>query len=435
MAEQALTAKSDMAKEEHRQALGAVGAITRESKEYTISLALTFVFAALLCLSCSRDPGPTAPDSALPIATQTASPTGTPTSKPKAAVNLADPGARTPAPTNTPGATQQPREAATAPTPVVPTANREVFAEPDTPLPAPTPALPEMVVALPAATPTPPPIPSTPTAAPPTPTAIPSADSTPTPSETPAQEQPADASPTPITKARATQARPTLTPPASTPLGRINPGALEKARELAAKHFALSPGLKNHIIVEDWEAGSWSDGSLGCAREGMMYTQAEVPGFRITLHYKGKVVDAHTDESGRRAEIAVDCLDISGTEWRPKAGTKPAQGNTRGRGRKSRIIDAAVQIPDKARAQHYLHVVSSRSSSSCTRPGGYTQERASRYGISVTITHRYVATPGDRCTKDIVTDYTTVPLGMDLESGKEYTVNVNGTTTVPFTAR
>ena len=253
-----------------------MGAITRESKEHTISLALTFVFAALLCLSCSRDPGPTAPDSALPIATQTASPTGTstgtPTSKPKAAVNLADPGARTPAPTNTPGATQQPREAATAPTPVVPTANREMFAEPDTPLPAPTPALPEMVVVLPAATPTPPPIPSTPTAAPPTPTAIPSAESTPTPSETPAQEQPADASPTPTTKARATQARPTLTPPASTPLGRINPGALEKARELAAKHFALSPGLKNHIIVEDWEAGSWSDGSLGCAREGMVYT-------------------------------------------------------------------------------------------------------------------------------------------------------------------
>ena len=434
-----------------------MGAITRESKEHTIwALALTFVFAALLCLSCSRDPGPTAPDSALPIATQTASPTGTPTSKPKAAVNLADPGARTPAPTNTPGATQQPREAATAPTPVVPTANREMFAEPDTPLPAPTPALPEMVVVLPAATPTPPPIPSTPTAAPPTPTAIPSAESTPTPSETPAQEQPADASPTPttkaraetpaqeqsadasptpITKARATQARPTLTPPASTPLGRINPGALEKARELAAKHFALSPGLKNHIIVEDWEAGSWSDGSLGCAREGMVYTQAEVPGFRITLHYRGKVVDAHTDESGRRAELAVDCLDISGTEWRPKAGTRPAQGNTRGRGRKSWIIDAAVQIPDKARAQHYLHVVSSRSSSSCTRPGGYTQERASRYGISVTITHRYVATPGDRCTKDVVTDYTMVPLGMDLESGKDYTVNVNGTTTVPFTAR
>jgi hypothetical protein len=44
-----------------------------------------------------------------------------------------------------------------------------------------------------------------------------------------------------------------------------------------------------------WDEGQWSDGSMGCAEPGRIYTQALVPGWRIVLavpdraaqHYHG----------------------------------------------------------------------------------------------------------------------------------------------------
>ena len=233
----------------------------------------------------------------------------------------------------------QPSEAAPAPTPVAPAANEEVAAEPETPLPAPTASLPEMVVVPPTALPT-----EAPTATPPSaPTAHPTVESTPTllptPLPTSDTEQPAGASPTPTREASAPQLRPTRTPSAPTPTGEIDPGALERAGALAAKHFGLSSRDQSQVAVGNWEAGTWSDCSLGCARQGMLYTQAEVPGFRMTLHYKGKVVDVHTDESGRRAVLAIDCQDLQGTQWRQTVGGSPSQqGGTLGQGRESWIL-------------------------------------------------------------------------------------------------
>ncbi len=57
------------------------------------------------------------------------------------------------------------------------------------------------------------------------------------------------------------------------------------------------------------------------------------------------------------------------------------------------------------------------------------------YGIAVEIFHYVYAGPGARCTMDWITDETLVPLGSGFQIGNEYTVTVNGGTTVSFVAR
>jgi hypothetical protein len=37
----------------------------------------------------------------------------------------------------------------------------------------------------------------------------------------------------------------------------------------------------------------WSDGSLGCPEDGMMYTQALIDGYRLTLEVKGQRIEYH----------------------------------------------------------------------------------------------------------------------------------------------
>jgi hypothetical protein len=47
------------------------------------------------------------------------------------------------------------------------------------------------------------------------------------------------------------------------------------------------------------EPVTWGDGSLGCPEEGMMYTQALVPGYRIRVQVQGRVLDYHASRDGR----------------------------------------------------------------------------------------------------------------------------------------
>jgi hypothetical protein len=49
------------------------------------------------------------------------------------------------------------------------------------------------------------------------------------------------------------------------------------------------------------EPVDWPDGSLGCPRKGMAYTQAIVPGWRLTLSFRGWSWQVHT--GGRQAVI------------------------------------------------------------------------------------------------------------------------------------
>ena len=43
---------------------------------------------------------------------------------------------------------------------------------------------------------------------------------------------------------------------------------------------------------------TWSDGSLGCPADGMQYTQALVPGYRVRLRAAGQMLDYHAAANG-----------------------------------------------------------------------------------------------------------------------------------------
>jgi hypothetical protein len=49
------------------------------------------------------------------------------------------------------------------------------------------------------------------------------------------------------------------------------------------------------IEVQSVDAVEWSDGSLGCPQEGMMYAQVITPGYRVLLEVDGQAYEIHTD--------------------------------------------------------------------------------------------------------------------------------------------
>lgn len=56
---------------------------------------------------------------------------------------------------------------------------------------------------------------------------------------------------------------------------------------------------REEIAIERAEAVVWRDGSLGCPKPGMMYTQALIPGYRVVLNAGGEQYNYHASESGR----------------------------------------------------------------------------------------------------------------------------------------
>lgn len=59
------------------------------------------------------------------------------------------------------------------------------------------------------------------------------------------------------------------------------------------------------------EQVEWPDGSLGCPASGMMYTQAIVPGYKLTYTDGTNTYEVHTNESGGQAVL---CENASPTE-------------------------------------------------------------------------------------------------------------------------
>ena len=55
------------------------------------------------------------------------------------------------------------------------------------------------------------------------------------------------------------------------------------------------------IAVVSADPVTWSDGSLGCPAEGMQYTQALVPGYRVMLRAAGQMLDYHAAANGHVA--------------------------------------------------------------------------------------------------------------------------------------
>ncbi len=55
------------------------------------------------------------------------------------------------------------------------------------------------------------------------------------------------------------------------------------------------------LVLESREPVEWSDGSLGCPRPGMMYTQAIVPGYKLTFSDGSRTYKVHTGKGGTPA--------------------------------------------------------------------------------------------------------------------------------------
>jgi hypothetical protein len=80
----------------------------------------------------------------------------------------------------------------------------------------------------------------------------------------------------------------------SSPPGSKNPAVREAVADLATRLDVDEAD----VTVVSVEEVTWHDGSLGCAKEGMMYTQALVDGSRIVLEVDSKRYEYHQG-SGR----------------------------------------------------------------------------------------------------------------------------------------
>ena len=63
------------------------------------------------------------------------------------------------------------------------------------------------------------------------------------------------------------------------------PGEIEAAIADAAERFGVP---EEEVAVAGALRVTWSDGSIGCPEPGMMYTQALVPGYLLTLEVAGE---------------------------------------------------------------------------------------------------------------------------------------------------
>ncbi|MCD6638862.1 MAG: hypothetical protein LT071_02980 [Nocardioides sp.] len=83
------------------------------------------------------------------------------------------------------------------------------------------------------------------------------------------------------------------------------PGADSPVVNRAKSDLATQLGIDvEEISVLRVEEVTWRDGSLGCARKGMAYTQALVDGQRIVLAVDGKEYEFHS--GGRTAPFYCD---------------------------------------------------------------------------------------------------------------------------------
>lgn len=72
------------------------------------------------------------------------------------------------------------------------------------------------------------------------------------------------------------------------------PGADSPAARAATASLAGRLGMgEDEVVVTSVEEVTWKDGSLGCAEQGTMYTQALVDGQRIVLEAGGDTYEFH----------------------------------------------------------------------------------------------------------------------------------------------
>lgn len=75
------------------------------------------------------------------------------------------------------------------------------------------------------------------------------------------------------------------------------PPEASASAQAAVADAATRFGVQAQVVAV--ERVTWRDGSLGCPQPDMAYTQALVPGWRLTLAAGEKRFDYHASERGR----------------------------------------------------------------------------------------------------------------------------------------
>jgi hypothetical protein len=95
---------------------------------------------------------------------------------------------------------------------------------------------------------------------------------------------------------------PTVQPVVSpSPESSSNPeaqSAVDAAMRDAAGRLSLAIGAGD-IRVQQVTAREWPDSSLGCPRQGEMYSQIVTPGYLVMISAAGKQLEYHADSRGR----------------------------------------------------------------------------------------------------------------------------------------
>jgi hypothetical protein len=103
---------------------------------------------------------------------------------------------------------------------------------------------------------------------------------------TPQPEKPGLQNPPPLTQGEPAVAKPVIPMPES-PMIQEQVG---KAKEDLAKLLGVDA---DQIELVEYQAVTWRDGSLGCPKPGMAYTQALQEGYRIQLQVEGILYNYH----------------------------------------------------------------------------------------------------------------------------------------------
>jgi len=89
-------------------------------------------------------------------------------------------------------------------------------------------------------------------------------------------------------------------PPANDPVPREIETA---ARKLLAEELDVDEG--DFRLVSS-EGKGWSDTSLGCPQEGMIYAQVITPGYKLVFDHAGTSYPVHTNADGSNMVVCTD---------------------------------------------------------------------------------------------------------------------------------
>lgn len=77
--------------------------------------------------------------------------------------------------------------------------------------------------------------------------------------------------------------------------GEAPPELLESILQDVRQRTGADP---RQVTIIRAQAVVWNDGALGCPQPGMVYTQALVPGYWVTLEFDGKTYNYHAAGNG-----------------------------------------------------------------------------------------------------------------------------------------